>query len=315
MASIGSFVNRTTTTTPPGTLQSEGLYYNPKIPRNSQAQGIQGSDDRAYTRTVGSNELVENRLGNLLGGDSAYMQQARQQGLQQAASRGLGNSSIAAGAAQREAIKSGLPIASQDASTYSQAQSENMGALNEGLMQERDIANRMLQANRESGTQLELADRQAAQAEADRRMRLQLQRENLAYEGEQQGLGRAFQGYMGERGYQQDLGRMGAEFGYDLGRMSSDYNFRDNMANNDTFREDWLRSNQFNRDFYGNVALNFQEADIRNSSDFYSRLSQAMLDDPEVFGNPEFLSGINNFFQGEIFDRQFDSFFENYFGG
>ncbi len=58
---------------------------------------------------------VSGNLDNILQEGGAYLTQAKQQGLQQAASRGLGNSSIAGQAAQGEAIRASLPIAQQDA--------------------------------------------------------------------------------------------------------------------------------------------------------------------------------------------------------
>ncbi len=58
---------------------------------------------------------VSGNLDNILEEGGAYLTQAKQQGLQQAASRGLGNSSIAGQAAQGEAIRASLPIAQQDA--------------------------------------------------------------------------------------------------------------------------------------------------------------------------------------------------------
>lgn len=54
-------------------------------------------------------------LNRMLDGDSLYMQQAKQQGLNTAASRGLLNSSISAGAAQQSAINAAAPIAQSDA--------------------------------------------------------------------------------------------------------------------------------------------------------------------------------------------------------
>lgn len=309
------YTSTTTQQQTPGTLQSQGLFYQPNVPGQSQATGIQGSDGRAYTGNVQGSELVENRLTNLLQKKNPYIQNAQQRGLQAAAKRGLMNSSIAAGSAERAAIEAGMPIASADAQTYLQTRMQNQQDLNQNLMQERDIANRMLQSGREQGTQLELADKQLQDAEKDRLNRLLLQRENLAFSGEQQGLDRQQQEMMSRLGFSQDLGRMGAGFQYDIGRAAASAQFEDQLAENASYRTDWLQNNQFNRDFYGNIALNFQNAQIRDSSTFYSQLTQALFDNPEVFGNPEYLSGLNNFFSNEIFDNRFDSFLSQFYGG
>lgn len=290
------------TQTPQGTLQSNNLYYQPPVPQQSQARGgVRGADNRAYVGDVQGNELVRNQLQGLLDDpSSAYMRNARYRGQELANRRGLGNSSIAAGASQRAAIESGLPIAQADAATYLQSRFKNQDALNEGLMQERDIANRMLQSSRESGTQLTIAQMQQEAADRDRLMRLQLQRENLAYSGEQAGLDRQQQEMMSRLGYGQDIGRMG---------------FADQLAYNDAYRQDWLQSNQFNRDLYGSIALNMQQSQLRNQSDFYNALAGGLISNPEVFGDPQFLSGMNEFFNSYIFDNQFDSILEALFGG
>lgn len=298
MAIIDSTINTTSSSGGQNaTLRSSGLYGNPNIPRQSQARGIQGTDDRAYTGNVQNQELVENRLNNLLSGDSAYIQNARLRGLQGAGKRGLLNSSIAAGSAERAAIESGLPIASADAQTYLQTRMQNQQDLNQNLMQERDIMNRALEADANRSLAAAMRNDGRMSADAERQLRLQLQREALAFEGEQQGLSRQQQEMMSRLGY-----------GQDLGRMEADYNFRNELATNDTFRQDWLQDNQFNRDFYGNMALNFQRAQIDNSSQFYQQMGQALFNNPEVFGNPDFLSGINNFFQTNIFDNYMDDF-------
>jgi hypothetical protein len=298
----------------PGTLQSSGLYNQPAIGANP-AKGLSGADGRSYVGQVQGDELVENRLGNLLAKDSNYIQNARSRGLQGASRRGMLNSSIAQGAAERSAIEAGMPIASADAQTYLQTRMQNQSDLNQNLMQERDITNRMLESERNRQIAGDASNAAAADAALRRQLELQMQRERLAFEGEQGGLTRQQQEMMSRLGFDQDIGRMGIGYQQDLGRMGADYNFRDNLANNDAFRQDWLTNNQFNRDFYGSMALNMQQAQIQNSSQFYRQMGEALFSNPEVFGNPDFLSGINNFFQTNIFDNYFDRFLGGGFGG
>ena len=299
----------------PGTLSTGGFYNQPPVPRNSQAQGIQGTDGRAYTGSVQGNELVSNQLSSLLAQDGRYIQNARNRGLQAASRRGLGNSSIAAGSSERAALEAGLPIATADAQTYYSTRSQNQQDLNQNLMQEREISNRMLEAGLNRDMQSSQRDQDRADAASSRQLQLQMQRENLAYQGEQEGLSRQQQEFMSRLGYDQTLGVNQQNYGFDLGRMSSDYNFRDQMANNDAYRQNWLGSESFSRDLYGNFALNAQQNQYENSSQFYSQLMQGLVNDPEVFGSPEFLSGINNFFQSEIFTRDFDDILNRMFGG
>lgn len=84
-----------------------------------------------FMRQVTPNELVQNQLQGLLSQNSAYMNNARLRGMETAARRGLGNSSIAAGASQRSALEAALPIASADAEVYRTANEGNFSALNQ----------------------------------------------------------------------------------------------------------------------------------------------------------------------------------------
>ena len=86
---------------------------------------------------------VAGQLNTLLKSDSPYIQNAETRAKEEAAGRGLLNSSMAAGAGRRAAIESALPIAQQDAETYSkfglqQQQAENLTATNlaEGIISE-----------------------------------------------------------------------------------------------------------------------------------------------------------------------------------
>lgn len=81
-------------------------------------------------RSVQSNDTVEGRLGGLIDSNSRYIQQARDNAAQQANSRGLINSSIAAGAGEKAAIESALPIAQQDAQTFYDQGKTNQSAVN-----------------------------------------------------------------------------------------------------------------------------------------------------------------------------------------
>ena len=59
-------------------------------------------------------DLVQGRMNGLLNSGSQYMQSAKESGLRTAQSRGLLNSSLAAGQSQAAAIDAALPIAQQD---------------------------------------------------------------------------------------------------------------------------------------------------------------------------------------------------------
>jgi hypothetical protein len=70
-------------------------------------------------------DTVAGQLNTLLDSNSPYITQARNRSQVQANSRGLINSSIAAGAGEEAAIGAALPIASQDADTYNRTRLAN----------------------------------------------------------------------------------------------------------------------------------------------------------------------------------------------
>lgn len=82
------------------------------------------------TQAVDPNQLTSTQLNALTAGNSKYIQQARQAGLEQAAQSGLMASSIAAGNSTRAAIQAALPIAQQDAARFGSVADQNMAATN-----------------------------------------------------------------------------------------------------------------------------------------------------------------------------------------
>lgn len=78
-------------------------------------------------------ETVSGQLDALLAKDSQYLQRARAGSAQTANSRGLLNSSMAAGAGEAAAIDAALPIANADAQTYGNAARDNQQAGNTAL--------------------------------------------------------------------------------------------------------------------------------------------------------------------------------------
>ena len=71
---------------------------------------------------------VAGQLQSLLSSDSPYIKQAEEKAKEQAGSRGLLNTTMAARAGQKAAIETALPIAQQDAQTYSQFQQAQQAA-------------------------------------------------------------------------------------------------------------------------------------------------------------------------------------------
>lgn len=82
--------------------------------------GVQGNTNYSYT--PGAESLVENRIVGLLDPNSAIMRKAKAEADQYAASRGLQSSSIGSEVALSTMVDKAMPIATQDANTYNQAQ-------------------------------------------------------------------------------------------------------------------------------------------------------------------------------------------------
>lgn len=75
--------------------------------------GTTAGNPYAPPSSFSPNNVVQDNLAMLLNSNSPYMRNAQQRGLEQAASRGLLNSSMAAGSAQRSAIEAANPILNQ----------------------------------------------------------------------------------------------------------------------------------------------------------------------------------------------------------
>lgn len=281
-----------------GTLGSQGLYQGVAPPRQSQAQGIQGTDNRAYTRQVTGNELVQNQMMGLSNRGGAWLQNAAQRGRQDANRRGLVNSSIASGSAERSALEAAMPIAQADAATYGRTQAENMEALNRGLMQERDIMNQQtLEGQRQAGQGIS-AGIQAQLTREGFQQELQRQRENLAFQGEMQGLDRSQQQWMAQFGLgaNMTLGQQG--FGFDLGRMQA---------------QDYYNSQQGQRDTLNQLTMAEYGMGLQAMGNFYNRFGDEFFDNPDVFADPYVQQGVMNF--GTNFRPQFMSLFNSIYGG
>lgn len=246
-----------------------------------------GGTAAATTREVQDNELVSSQLSRLLSGDSAYMNNARRQGQEFAAARGMLSSGMAAGNTQRAAIEAGMPIAAADASTYGRTASENMSAENaasivnannttslagQAMGIEGDIRSTLLRGR--------LSEREAA-------LNRNFNREQNLYESE-------------ERGRDRDFSRSQSEF--DAWRdAESDY------------RRAMLEGTAEERRFANESRMAAFERASATFADSYSRIMQSVIDNPEEWDEYN-ASGMIQFF-GQEQQSFFDSLFNSIFGG
>jgi hypothetical protein len=96
----------------------------------AKGSGIGIGNTELREREVQDEELVSTQLEGLISGDSKFIRNARLRGVELANARGQLGSSFAAGAAERAAIESALPIAQADAQAYRDVASQNMNAWN-----------------------------------------------------------------------------------------------------------------------------------------------------------------------------------------
>lgn len=191
--------------------------YDTRIGSGSLPSGIAGSENRAYTYTPQDNQTSFGLVNRYTQQGSPLLDNARRGAGEFASRRGLLNSSIAAGNAERAAIDTAGQFAQQDAGLISNAMLKNVDVLN---AREAERAAEAMQNNMSS-----LVNSNAeAQRQSEAANRLQLQREALAFEGEQGQLGRI---------HQADIGRM--NYGFDVGmeNLSSGNQYRNQYRLND----------------------------------------------------------------------------------
>lgn len=154
-----------------------------------------GETAKPTSWTPSDNAMASNQLTKLLSEDSKYMQMARAGAARTANSRGLLNSSIAAGAGEAAAIQSALPIAQQDAQTWGASEQFNAGQTNEfardgNLFQRQGVLAKFNATN------------EAEQRGLDRQQQTNLQRDDQNFRAGQATLDRAQQETMTKLGAQ-----------------------------------------------------------------------------------------------------------------
>lgn len=121
------------------------------------------SEGSGFTENNTSDVTVAGQMDKLLSKDSLYRTAAETAAKEDAASRGLLNTSMATTAGTSAAIESALPIAQQDASYYaSRGLAEQGGQIQSGLYEKQGEISSMLSAQEASQTS-ELSTQEAAQ--------------------------------------------------------------------------------------------------------------------------------------------------------
>lgn len=148
--------------------QTTATSYDAKTAAPAQAATFTGAE--ATTGTTTDDQLVQSRIKGIIDEKSPLSQQAATGAKQEAARRGLVNSSMAVTAGQDALYRAALPIAQQDASTVSQQARQNQSDKNQfGLanMQESNQTGRFNTAEANKGEQFNaVAANEAAKTNA-----------------------------------------------------------------------------------------------------------------------------------------------------
>lgn len=271
---------------------------------------------------------VQGYLDDLLNSGNPYLTNAARRGLETANSRGLLNSSIAAGSSTRSAIEAAQPILNEimglnnareqmrftggenaaDRDLQSQLQAQNLNFtggqndLNRGLQAAMQAAGfnfegqqNALQRNLTASLQQQGWSFEAAQNEAQRQVQVLLDREGRAFSGEQAALDRTQGVNNALLSSELNLRNLQATNYYSQQAAQQDYEFRRAMQSDSVAQQDWLSSQTFSREF--NAALSMLP--IQNASQLHNYMMQAALEQPEVY-TPEVLSGFSNFFNNQF---------------
>lgn len=207
-----------------------------------------------------SGQVVQGYLNDLLSQDSAFMRNAQQQGLNQAAGRGLRNSSIAVGAAQAANIQNAQPVLNNIMSLNNQREQQayqgEQAEFDRGLTVSRDNANMANQTN--------------------------LQNAQAQYQAEQAALNRTQS--VNDKILTAELaGKQAAQ----------DYQFKNWLQDAGAKQQDWLNSQQYNREFNGVLS----QMQISTAADMFKQIVNAAINNPQTFP-PEVAAGMQNYFTG-----------------
>lgn len=261
--------------------------------------------------------LVAGQLKKNIDLKSPLMQQAKQNAMEVAMARGAADTSYQAGAAQRATIDSMLPIASQDSETLTR-----VGQMNAQNAQ--DAANLQAQLNAQSGQGGgQIVYDMTGENEAERAHQLQLQRERLAFEGEQGAYGREhgmsmglmdlYGGlFQGQQNFanQRQLGF--DEFGFNRALAGDQFGYGRALRGDDFLYNSSLARQNADLDMRQSFA-NYQMGIGRGMQDFYQNIILGGMGNPEFMADPEGFFGFAQFATGQV-PGPGSNFFRNLFG-
>ena len=141
----------------------------------------------------GKKATVSGQLQGFLESGSPYVRAARQRGREEAASRGLLNSSIAAGAAERSAIETALPVAVADAKAFQEAGMAGFLGEIEGAKKTQAISGEQALVGTQEGASSRLSTQKTAETAALDAYRGGIQSELSAQQAKEQAYQTAYE--------------------------------------------------------------------------------------------------------------------------
>ena len=290
---------------------------------NYQSSQIVWNPGQGYVNPNNHNQTVQQSIDAFSDAGGAYLTNATRRGLEAAASRGVLNSSIAAGAANRSAIEAMTPYVQQ---------AVDLGKTREGFAFQsgENALDRSLQVAVENGRLSQsmaelLASHtfQGNQAEFDRTLKVALAQGEIdsntyqmlktqQFQNSQNALDRALQTELqagriaadeaaqirqiGFQSMQAELDRSSREamqsqqFAYQGEQNALDRAAREKLQSDATFQQDWLSSRNFSREFQSQLSL----IPLSAAADLTSFISKYAVENPDVY-TPEIVSGMSNF--------------------
>lgn len=225
----------------------------------SQNTSTQPNRYTPQTMGVTSDMRVEDRVLGLMSADNPLMQKAREQANRMSASRGLQSSSIATENATNAMFNAALPIAQQDANTYTTtAQLNNQNAHDVGMQDNASLNQLMLNKDGQAFTagesakdrslQERLQDKQFAfeggQTDADRALQRELQESQQNFQAGENSQNRSFEKEMQELQYKNQLGILSAEEAIRMRELESQQAFQGQQNQADRTLQERLQESQ-----------------------------------------------------------------------
>ena len=280
------------TTTQHGSTQLQAMQ--PTSTMGSLDQGM-------YNPTGDAASIVNSHLGTILGSNNALMRNAQTQGLEQAASRGLQNSSIAAGAAQRAALDYAMPLVGHAQDTFNQREHRGW-----------QTGERLGTQDWQSGESALERDWRSEEALRDRDWRSLESQLDRQFTTEERNAVQAWQS--GEAQLTRDQQILMANLQEEMNRAQRAWTAEENQLNRDqqlTMAEvqNWLNNESFMRDFNAQLAT----MPINNTANLLNFISQQAITNPEIY-TPDIVSGMSEFFTTNAMDvlsRYFPNYFQN----